>query len=107
MCIRDRTNKAGSAPAGSINAPVNMGAKNIWKLSSNLNSGFPYPSANDEYFSEEKPTRMKIRALPGMKNAQNPTTPDGTSKNMTFDSVSSSAYSASRWQLLNLSLIHI
>lgn len=95
------TDKEGSAPAGSINAPVNMGAKNIWNLSNNLNSGFPYPSANDEYFSEEKPTRMKIRALPGMKNAQNSTLPEGTSKNMTFDSVTSSAYAASRWQLLN------
>lgn len=36
-----------------------------------------------------------------MKNAQNSDNPDGASSNMNFDTVTSSAYSASRWQLLN------
>ena len=36
-----------------------------------------------------------------MKNAQNSDNPEGSSSNMNFDTVTSSAYSASRWQLLN------
>ena len=48
-----------------------------------------------------KPARIKIRALPSMKNAQNSANPDGNAGNMTFDTIQSSAYSTSRWQLLN------
>ena len=36
-----------------------------------------------------------------MKNAQNSDNPEGSSSNMKFDTITSSAYSASRWQLLN------
>ena len=54
---------------GSINPPVNLGARQVFDLAKTLNSDFPFPRANDEYFSE-KPTRIKIRALQGMKNAQ-------------------------------------
>ena len=90
-----------TSPAGSINPPVNLGAKQVFELAETLNADFPFPRANDEYFSEEKPTRIKIRALPGMKNAQNSDNPEGSSSNMKFDTITSSAYSASRWQLLN------
>ena len=90
-----------TSPAGSINPPVNLGARQVFDLAQTLNSDFPFNRANEEYFSEEKPTRIKIRALPGMKNAQNSDNPEGSSSNMNFDTVTSSAYSASRWQLLN------
>lgn len=90
-----------TSPAGSINPPVNLGARQVFDLAKTLNSDFPFNRANEEYFSEEKPTRIKIRALPGMKNAQNSDNPEGSSSNMNFDTVTSSAYSASRWQLLN------
>ena len=70
-------------------------------MSKHLNKGFPFFKVNDDYFSPEKPARIKIRALPSMKNAQNSANPDGNAGNMTFDTIQSSAYSTSRWQLLN------
>lgn len=90
-----------SSPSGSINGPINMGAKTVWGMSNHLNSGFPFYGASETAFSEAKPTRIKIRALPVMKNSQNAANPDGNASNMTFDTVSASAYSTSRWQLLN------
>lgn len=97
----ETTGEEDSSPAGSINPPVNMGAKKVFDIANTLNSGFPFFRANDEYFSEEKPTRIKLRALPGMKNAESAENPEGTSANMNFDTVLCSAYAASRWQLLN------
>ena len=93
--------KKDSSPSGSINPPINMGAKEVWGMSKHLNKGFPFFKVNDDYFSPEKPARIKIRALPSMKNAQNSANPDGNAGNMTFDTIQSSAYSTSRWQLLN------
>tara|TARA_B100000035_G_scaffold295850_1_gene287314 strand:- start:257 stop:1633 length:1377 start_codon:yes stop_codon:yes gene_type:complete len=93
--------KKDSSPAGSINPPVAMGAKTVWGLSKHLNRGFPFFKVDSEYFSDKNPSRVKIRALPSMKNAQGTANPDGNAANMSFDTVKSAAYSQSRWQLLN------
>ena len=65
-----------------------------------LNDQFPFPKVKPIYFDEKRPTRTKIRALPGMKNAQNQQDSTGGAGNMDFDTVWASAYSFSRWQLL-------
>jgi len=55
----------------------------------------------EEYFDEKKPTRTKIRALPGMKNATTALDGSASAGSMDTDTVAASAYAYSRWQLLN------
>ena len=91
--------------SGSIQQPVNMNLYTVYGLAKSkqsiLNVDFPYPKVDKSYFSEKRPSRMKIRALPGMKNSSSPANPTAGAYNMDFDTVASSAYSFSRWQLLN------
>ena len=65
-----------------------------------LNDQFPYPKVPDIYFDETRPSRTKIRALPGMKNSAHASDSTGSAGNMDYDTVWASAYSFSRWQLL-------
>ncbi len=90
-----------STPSGSIQEPVNFTAQSVFNESSNLNPDFPFPKVNSEYFSEERPSRIKIRALPSMLFSENSVNPEGNAPNMKTDSVMASAYAASRWQLMN------
>lgn len=90
---------------GSIHKPINMGLTTVFGLAKSrgciLNDTFPFPKVNKEYFSDKNPTRVKIRALPGMKDSKTMQNSDAAAANMDFDTVRSSAYSFSRWQLLN------
>ncbi len=90
-----------STPSGSIQEPVNFTAQSVFNESSNLNPDFPFPKVNSEYFSEDRPSRIKIRALPSMLFSENSVNPEGNAPNMKTDSVMASAYAASRWQLMN------
>jgi len=91
--------------SGSIQPPLHMGLDNVFGMANKaggiLNDQFPFPKVKPIYFDEKRPTRTKIRALPGMKNAQNQQDSTGGAANMDFDTVWASAYSFSRWQLLN------
>ena len=91
--------------SGSIQPPLHMGLDNVFGMANTaggiLNDQFPFPKVKPIYFDEKRPTRTKIRALPGMKNAQNQQDSTGGAGNMDFDTVWASAYSFSRWQLLN------
>ena len=91
-----------SAAAGSIRPPVNMGVNKVFAFANTLNPINPLSRVDKEYFSEDRPTRIKIRALPGMKDSEVTANAVGSSANMDFDTVTASAYSTSRWQLLNL-----
>ena len=91
--------------SGSIQPPLHMGLDNVFGMANKaggiLNDQFPFPKVKPIYFDEKRPTRTKIRALPGMKNSQNQQDSTGGAANMDFDTVWASAYSFSRWQLLN------
>ena len=91
--------------SGSIQPPLHMGLDNVFGMANKaggiLNDQFPFPKVKPIYFDEKRPTRTTIRALPGMKNAQNQQDSTGGAANMDFDTVWASAYSFSRWQLLN------
>ena len=52
-----------------------------------LNDSFPYPKVNQKFFEDTRPTRTKIRALPGMKNSQSGSDSTGGAANMDFDTV--------------------
>ena len=90
--------------SGSIQPPLHMGLNNVFGMANKaggiLNDQFPFPKVKPIYFDEKRPTRTKIRALPGMKNAQNAQDSTGGAGNMDFDTIWASAYSFSRWQLL-------
>ena len=90
--------------SGSIQPPLHMGLDNVFGMANTaggiLNDQFPFPKVKPIYFDEKRPTRTKIRALPGMKNAQNQQDSTGGAGNMDFDTIWASAYSFSRWQLL-------
>tara|TARA_B100000214_G_C23972710_1_gene631048 strand:- start:3466 stop:5175 length:1710 start_codon:yes stop_codon:yes gene_type:complete len=90
--------------SGSIQPPLHMGLDKVFGMANKaggiLNDQFPFPKVKPIYFDEKRPTRTKIRALPGMKNAQNQQDSTGGAGNMDFDTVWASAYSFSRWQLL-------
>ena len=88
-------------PSGSIQEPINFTAQSVFGESNNLNPDFPFPKVNNEYFSEERPSRIKIRALPSMLYSESTANPEGNAPNMKTDSVLASAYAASRWQLMN------
>jgi hypothetical protein len=92
-------------PSGSIKPPINMSLMNVFGLAKNkgciLNDSFPFPKIDPSFFSDKVPTRMKIRALPGMKNSSSSGDSTASAQNMDFDTLSASAYSFSRWQLLN------
>ena len=59
-----------SAAAGSIRPPVNMGVNKVFAFANTLNPINPLSRVDKEYFSEDRPTRIKIRALPGMKDSE-------------------------------------
>lgn len=92
-------------PSGSIKPPINMTLQNVFGLAKGkgcvLNDSFPFPKVDSTYFSDKVPTRMKIRALPGMKNSSSVGDSTASAQNMDVDTLSASAYSYSRWQLLN------
>ena len=90
-----------SGPSGSISPPRTQSLIEVFGQAETLNDAFPFPKIKEAYFDEKKPTRVKIRALPGMKNAK--TSQDGTDTagNMDNDTIAASSYSYSRWQLLN------
>ena len=92
-------------PTGSIKPPINMSLINVFGLAKQkgciLNDSFPFPKVDQSYFSDKVPTRMKIRALPGMKNSSSVGDSSANAQNMDVDTLSASAYSFSRWQLLN------
>ena len=100
-----QTRETGSkenAAGGSINPPVNMGVNTVWNFANKLNPINPLLRVNKEYFDENRPTRIKIRALPGMKDSSVSVNAIGSAGNMDFDTVTAAAYSSSRWQMLNL-----
>lgn len=103
------TNQQGAAnnSAGSIKPPVNMGVNTVFSFANTLNPINPLLRVDKEYFSEARPTRIKIRALPGMKDSSAAANAAGSAANMDFDTVTASAYSTSRWQLLNLHKLSI
>lgn len=88
-------------PSGSIKSPVTETLLQVFGQANTLNENFPYPKVKEEYFDEVKPTRMKIRALPAMKNAKSALDGTDTAGNMDTDTVAAASYSYSRWQLLN------
>ena len=94
-----------SKSAGSINPPLHMGLNSVFGIAKEagaiLNDQFPYPKIKPKYFEDSNPTRTKIRALPGMKDSKNDKDSTGSAGNMDYDTISASAYSYSRWQLLN------
>ena len=94
-----------SKSAGSINPPLHMGLSSVFGIAKEagaiLNDQFPYPKIKPKYFEDSNPTRTKIRALPGMKDSKNDKDSTGSAGNMDYDTINASAYSYSRWQLLN------
>ena len=88
-------------PSGSIKKPVTQTLLQVFSEAETLNDAFPFPKIKEEYFDEKKPTRTKIRALPGMKNATTALDGSASAGSMDTDTVAASAYSYSRWQLLN------
>ncbi len=90
--------------SGSIQPPLHMGMSAVFGLAKKaegiLNEQFPYPKVKTIYFDDKRPTRTKVRALPGMKNAKTAQNSTGGAGNMDYDTVWASAYSFSRWQLL-------
>ena len=94
-----------SKSSGSINPPLHMGLNSVFGIAKEggaiLNDQFPYPKIKPKYFEDSNPTRTKIRALPGMKDSKNDKDSTGSAGNMDYDTISASAYSYSRWQLLN------
>jgi len=103
--LKTNTTVKAHGASGSIKPPLHMGLHNVFGMANKaggiLNDQFPFPKVKPIYFDEKRPTRTKIRALPGMKNAQNQQDSTGGAGNMDFDTVWASAYSFSRWQLLN------
>ena len=90
--------------SGSIKEPLHMGLDKVYGVAQQaggiLNDSFPYPKVNQKFFEDTRPTRTKIRALPGMKNSQSGSDSTGGAANMDFDTVWASAYAYSRYQLL-------
>lgn len=93
-----------TSASGSIEPPMHMGLDKVFGVANKagglLNDQFPYPKVPDIYFDETRPSRTKIRALPGMKNSAHASDSTGSAGNMDYDTVWASAYSFSRWQLL-------
>ena len=102
--LKTNTTVKAHGASGSIQPPLHMGLDKVFGMANKaggiLNDQFPFPKVKPIYFDEKRPTRTKIRALPGMKNAQNQQDSTGGAGNMDFDTVWASAYSFSRWQLL-------
>ena len=102
--LKTNTTVKAHGASGSIQPPLHMGLNNVFGMANKaggiLNDQFPFPKVKPIYFDEKRPTRTKIRALPGMKNAQNQQDSTGGAGNMDFDTIWASAYSFSRWQLL-------
>lgn len=90
---------------GSIKEPMHMGLDKVFGVAKEaegiLNDTFPYPKINPKLFEDTRPTRTKIRALPGMKDSKGMTDSTGGAGNMDFDTVWASAYTFSRYNLLN------
>ncbi len=102
--LKTNTTVKAHGASGSIQPPLHMGLDKVFGMANKaggiLNDQFPFPKVKPIYFDEKRPTRTKIRALPGMKNAQNQQDATGGAGNMDFDTIWASAYSFSRWQLL-------
>ena len=96
----------GTAPGGTINAMRILNYKQVFAKADTIEK-YP-PFAVPDFFDIDKaqPTRMKIRALPGMKNQTNVGNPNNGT-NPDVDSMAVAQYAAARYNLLKAIKLNI
>lgn len=93
-------------PNGTLAGPIVTRLQGIFAQASTLEKGFPYDEEEIEKFTEQHPTRTKMKILPSFVHQQT-NAPNGGADDESSSIMMATAYAHQRWNLLNTQTLTI